>query len=420
MRIMPVTDLKIIVYSPMIPAKGRRSYFMYTGRLVFSQIMDHLPLHTFRRCVARYGGNHKVKSFKCLDQYLCLAFAQLTYRESLRDIEVCLRAQHGKLYHMGIRGKVSRNTLANANKVRDWRIYADFAQSLIHAARRLYIDEDFGVELQNTVYALDSTTIDLSLSVFPWARFRQAKGAIKLHTLLDLRGSIPTFIHISDGKVHDVNLLDVLQPEPGSFYIMDRGYLDFARLYTLHQCASFFVARAKSNFRFRRIYSHKIDKTTGLKCDQTVVPTGFYTAKDYPEKLRRIKYYDAETNRMLIFLTNNFILPPMTITFLYRCRWQIELFFKWIKQNLRIKSFYGTTENAVKTQIWTAVSVYVLVAIIKKRLHLEASLYTILQILSVTLFEKISLIQALTVSSYENQAAEDDKQLKLFDLTLGH
>lgn len=417
---MPVIDLKIIVSSSMIPAKCRRGYFMYTGRLVFSQLMDHLPIHTFRRCVLRYDGNHKVKSFKCLDQYLCLVFAQLTYREGLRDIEVCLRAQQSKLYHMGIRGKVSRNTLSNANKVRDWRIYADFAQSLIDVARRLYLDEDFGVELQNTVYALDSTTIDLSLSVFPWAKFRQAKAAIKLHTLLDLRGSIPSFIHISDGKLHDVNLLDVLQPEPASFYIMDRGYLDFERLYHLHQYASFFVTRAKSNFRFRRVYSHQIDKTTGLKCDQTVVPTGFYTAKDYPEKLRRIKYYDAETNRTLIFLTNNFILPPLTITLLYRCRWQIELFFKWIKQNLRIKAFYGTSENAVKTQIWIAVSVYVLVAIIKKRLHLEASLYTILQILSVTLFEKFSLIQILNNSDYENQAAEDDKQLNLFDLTLGH
>jgi hypothetical protein len=284
----------------------------------------------------------------------------------------------------------------------------------------LYIDEDFGVELQNTVYALDSTTIDLSLSVFPWATFRKAKAAIKLHTILDLRGSIPTFIHISDGKLHDVNLLDILQPEPGSFYIMDRGYLDFARLYLLHQCASFFVTRAKSNLRFRRVYSHQVDKTTGLMCDRTVVPTGFYTVKDYPEKLRRIKYYDAETKRTLIFLTNNFLLPPLTITLLYRCRWQIELFFKWIKQNLRIKAFYGTTENAVKTQIWVAVSVYVLVAIIKKRLQWEASLYTILHILSVTLFEKTPLIQILNNSDYENQTAEDDKQLKLFDLTLGH
>lgn len=388
---------------------------MYTGSLVFSQVMDHLPMHTFRRCVQRYRGNYKVKRFKCLDQYLCMAFAQLTYRESLRDIEACLRAQQSKLYHMGIRSNVSRNTLANANKVRDWRIYADFAQPLISTARRLYINDDFGVELEQTVYALDSTTIDLSLSVFPWAKFRQTKAAIKLHTLLDLRGSIPTFIHISDGKLHDVNVLDILLPEPGAFYVMDRAYLDFGRLYTLHQAAVFFVIRAKSNFQFRRIYSHPVEKSTGLKCDQSIVVTGFYTSKGYPEKLRRIKYYDAETNKTLVFLTNNFALPALTITLIYRCRWQVEIFFKWIKQNLRIKSFYGTTENAVKTQVWIAVSVYVIVAIIKKRLNLEASLYTILQILSVTVFERTPLFQLFANQDCKAKGQEHHKQLKLFN-----
>jgi len=388
---------------------------MYTGRLVFSQLMDYLPIHTFRRCVQRYRGNHKIKYFKCLDQYLCMAFAQLTYRESLRDIEACLRAQRKKLYHMGIRSNVSRNTISNANKVRDWRIYADFAQSLIHTARKMYANEDFGVELDQTVYALDATTIDLCLSVFPWARFRDTKAAIKLHTLMDLRGSIPTFIHISDGKLHDVNVLDQLIPEPGSFYIMDRGYLDFERLYTLNQCAAFFVIRAKSNLKFRRLYSHPIKKITGLRCDQTIVLTGFYSSKSYPEKLRRIKYYDPETGRTLTFLTNNFTLSPLTITELYRCRWQIELFFKWIKQHLRIKSFFGTTENAVKTQIWIAVSVYVLIAIIKKRLHLEASLYTILQILSVTIFERLPLLQILTEPDYKTNNPVMYNQLNLFD-----
>ena len=388
---------------------------MYAGRLVYSQLIDHLPMHTFRRCVQRYRGNHKVKSFTCLDQYLCMAFAQLTYRESLRDIEACLRSQYNKLYHMGIRGKISRNTLANANKIRDWRIYAEFAQSLISIARQLYIDDDFGVELDQTVYALDSTTIDLCLSVFPWARFRQTKAAIKLHTLLDLRGNIPTFIHISDGKLHDINVLDELIPEPASFYVMDRGYLDFARLYTISQCAAFFVIRAKSNFQFRRIYSHPIDKDTGLKCDQTIALTGPHTSKDYPEKLRRIKYHDAQTNKTLVFLTNSFTLPALTIAQLYRCRWQIELFFKWIKQNLRIKSFYGTTDNAVKTQVWIAVSVYVLVAIIKKRLRLDMSLYTILQILSVNVFERTSLLQILTDEHYKTETAEYYKQLTLFN-----
>ena len=388
---------------------------MYTGKLVFSQIIDHLPMHTFRRCVQRYRGNRKIKRFSCLDQYLCMAFAQLTYRESLRDIEACLRAQHNKLYHMGIRAAVSRNTLSNANKVRDWCIYADLAQSLIHIARGLYIDEDFGVELDQTVYALDATTIDLCLSVFPWAHFRQTKAAIKLHTLLDLRGNIPTFIHISDGKLHDINVLDVLLPEPGAFYIMDRGYLDFDRLYTLTVAAAFFVIRAKSNLQCRRLYSHPVDKATGLRYDQTIVLTGFYAAKDYPMKLRRIKYHDATTNKTFVFLTNNFALPALTIAELYRCRWQVELFFKWIKQHLRIKAFYGTTENAVKTQIWIAVSVYVLVAIIKKRLRLEASLYTILQILSVTIFERTPLLQVLTDSDCNMQGCESLNQLNLFD-----
>lgn len=388
---------------------------MYTGKLIFSQITEYLPIHFFRQCVDRYHGNHKVKSFTCLDQYLCMAFAQITYRESLRDIEACLRAQHNKLYHMGIRGKVSRNTLANANKVRDWRIYADFAQILICMARQLYINDDFGIELDQTVYALDSTTIDLSLSVFPWAPFRKAKAAIKLHTLLDLRGSIPTFIHISDGKLHDVNILDELIPEPGSFYVMDRGYLDFARLYLMNLWSSFFVIRAKSNFQYRRLYSHPIDKHTGLKCDQTILLTGFYPRKDYPEKLRRIKYHDAETNKTLVFLTNNFSLPAMVITQLYKSRWKIELFFKWIKQHLRIKSFYGTSENAVKAQIWIAVSVYVIIAIIHKRLKPDMSLYTFLQILSVTVFEKISLLQLVTKKEYKNENCKTPNQLKLFD-----
>jgi len=388
---------------------------MYTGKLVFSQVMDALPLHTLRRCIQRYGGHRKIQSFTCIDQYFCMAFAQLTYRESLRDIEVCLRAQPNKLYHLGIRGGVSRNTLANANKVRDWRIYADFAQSLIQIARRLYVDDEFGVELHNTVYALDATTIDLCLSVFPWARFRQTKAAIKLHTLLDLRGSIPTFLHITDGKVHDVNILDLLLPEAGAFYVMDRGYLDYRRLFTLNAAAAFFVIRAKSNLQFRRMYSHAVDSTTGLRCDQTIVLTGFYPSQHYPAKLRRIKYYDATSDKTLAFLTNNFTLPALTIADLYRCRWQVELFFKWIKQHLRIKTFYGTSENAVKTQLWIAVSVYILVAIIKKRLKIPASLYTILQILSVTVFERMPLNHILTDSDDKDYTQESANQLNLFD-----
>ena len=345
-----------------------------------------------------------------------MAFAQLTYRESLRDIECCLRAMQKKLYHIGIRGNVSRSTLADANENRDWRIYCDFAQILIQEARRLYANDDFGLELKETVYALDASTIDLCLSVFPWARFRRSKAAIKLHTLLDLRGNIPSFISITDGKVHDVNVLDELIPEPGSIYVMDRGYLDFDRLYRLHQNHAFFVIRRKVNTRFRRIYSAEIDKTTGLKCDQAIMLTGFYTQKSYPEKLRRVKYYDAENEKRLDFLTNNFSLPAITIANLYKCRWQVELFFKWIKQHLRIKAFYGTSENAVKSQIWIAISVYVLVAIIKKRLIIEQSLYTILQILSVSIFEKMPIYQALTNTFYEKETTPYYKQLSLFDI----
>jgi len=371
---------------------------MYLGKLVFTQIIDHLPLHTFRRCIHRYDGNRYIKRFSCQDQYRCMAFAQLTYRESLRDIEACLKAQSHKLYHMGIRSNVARSTLADANEKRDWRIYADFAQSLIQTARRLYANEDLGLELDNTVYALDATTIDLCLSVFPWAHFRQTKAAIKLHTLLDLRGNIPSFIHISDGKLHDVNVLDILLPEPGAFYVMDRGYLDFERLYQLNQASSFFVIRAKSNLQCRRVYSHPVDKSTGLRCDQIVNLTGFYTAQHYPDQLRRIKFYDAVTDKRFVFLTNNFSLPALTIAKLYRHRWQVELFFKWIKQHLRIKSFFGTSENAVKTQVWIAVSVYILVAIIKKRSNIKASLYSILQILSLTLFETTPIDQLLSRS----------------------
>ncbi len=388
---------------------------MHEGTTIFAQIMDFLPKHRFRKCVDRYSGNYHSRSFSCFDQFMCMAFAQLTYRESLRDIECCLRAMHEKLYHMGIRGKVSRSTLAYANENRDWRIYCDFAQILIHEARQLYLNEDFGLELEQTVYALDSSTIDLCLSVFPWARFRRTKGAIKLHTLLDLRGNIPSFIAITDGKVHDVNILDVLIPEAGSIYVMDKAYLDFGRLYDLNQCAAFFVVRAKSNTRLKRLYSNPVDKSTGVQCDQVVILTGFYPKKQYPEKLRRIRFFDSEKNKRLVFLTNQFGLSPETIAALYRNRWQVELFFKWIKQNLRIKSFYGTSENAVKTQIWIAISVYVLVAIIKKRLKLEQSLYTILQIFSVTVFEKIRILQAMTDDAYKNEITSNHIQLKLFD-----
>ena len=388
---------------------------MNQGQTVFSQIIDFLPQKKFRQCVNRYNGNYRVRSFKCYDQLLCMAFAQLTYRESLRDIECCLRAMREKLYHMGIRGKVSRSTLADANEVRDWRIYSDFAQILIHEARHLYAEDDFGLELNDTVYALDSSTIDLCLSLFPWARFRKTKAAVKLHTLLDLRGDIPTFIWITDGKVHDVNVLDYLVPEPGAIYVMDRAYLDFQRLYQMHQHLAIFVTRSKTNTGLRRLYSHKVDKTTGVRYDQTVVPTGFYTKKDYPDKLRRIKYFDAEKGRAFIFLTNQFTLPALTIAELYRCRWRVEIFFKWIKQHLRIKKFFGTSENAVKTQIWIAISTYVLVAIMKKRMKIDLSLYTILQILSISLFEKKPIYQVLTESSYKNKMTSGPIQLKLFE-----
>jgi hypothetical protein len=388
---------------------------MNQGKTIFSQIIDFLSKHKFRQCVNRYNGNYRVRSFTCFDQFLCMAFAQLTYRESLRDIECCLRAMREKLYHMGIRGNVSRSTIAYANENRDWRIYCDFAQILIHEARQLYANEDFGLELDETVYALDSSTIDLCLSVFPWARFRKTKSAIKLHTLLDLRGNIPSFITITDGKVHDVNILDVLIPEPGAIYVMDKAYLDFERLFTLHQCSAFFVTRAKTNTALKRLYSMPVDKSTGIRCDQVVVLTGFYTSKDYPDKLRRIKFVDPDNGKRLVFLTNQFSFPAETVAALYKCRWQVELFFKWIKQHLRIKAFYGTSENAVKTQIWIAISVYVLVAIIKKQMKLDLSLYKILQIFSITLFEKMPILQALTETDYKNEITSGHIQLNLFE-----
>jgi Domain of unknown function (DUF4372)/Transposase DDE domain len=388
---------------------------MYQGQTVFSQLMDFLPRHTFRTCVNRYQGNYRMRSFSCYDQFLCMAFAQLTFRESLRDIECCLRAMAEKLYHVGIRGQVSRSTMADANESRDWRIYADFAQTLIHQARRLYVKENFGVQLNETVYALDSSTIDLCLSLFPWARFRKTKAGIKLHTLLDLRGSIPSFIAITEAKLHDVNILDRLIPEPGAIYVMDRGYLDFERLYLLHQAPAFFVIRSKVNTDLRRLYSMPVDKDSGVLCDQIVVLEGFYTNQSYPEKLRRIKFYDAQRDKRLTFLTNQFSLPAATIANLYRCRWQVEIFFKWIKEHLHIKAFYGTSENAVKTQIWIAVSVYVLVAIVKKKMKTELTLYTILQVLSLTLFEKMPLYQAFAQSAYRNKITTIDNQLKLFD-----
>ncbi|MFZ2098655.1 MAG: IS4 family transposase [Anaerolineales bacterium] len=388
---------------------------MNSGKTIYAQLMEFLPIHEFRKCVKRYNGSYKIKRFSCWDQFLCMAFAQLTYRESLRDIQACLRASQQKLYHMGIRGKVSRNTLAHANQVRDWRIYADFAQVLIGIARELYINENFGVELDQTAYALDATIIDLCLSLFPCAQFRNRKGAIKLHTLIDLRGSIPAVVIITHGKIHEVTILDDLLIEPGAIYIMDRGYLDFARLHRIHQSSGFFITRAKRNFNCKRLYSNSADKKTGIRCDQIVVLQGFYARKDYPDKLRRIRYHDAENNKTLVFLTNNFILPAGTIAKLYRCRWQVELFFKWIKQHLRIKAFYGTTENAVKTQIWIAISVYVLVAIVKRRLKLSLSLYTILQILSVTLFEKIPLLQAFMDIDDAELNSDFCKQLNLFN-----
>ena len=384
---------------------------MYSGKIVFSQIMDFLPMYEFQKCVERYQGNHRTRNFSCTDQFLCMAFAQLTYRESLRDIESCLRSMNSRLYHMGIRSpQISRPTIARANENRDWRIYADFAQVLIHMAKKLYAQEDFGVELDNTVYALDATTIDLCLSLFPWARFRKTKAGIKLHTLLDLRGNIPTFIDITEALLADVNILDILVVEPGSFYVMNRGYVDFERFYRVHQDRAFFVTRAKKIFKFKRIYSRSVDKLTGLRCDQTIVLTNSFT--DYPEPLRRIRFFDAENNRMLTFLTNDFSHPALTITRLYKCRWQIELFFKWIKQHLRIKAFFGTSANAVKTQIWIAICVYVLVAIIKKRLNIQHSLYTILQVFSVAAFEKIPLAELLTAAE---PVASQETQLTLWD-----
>ena len=389
---------------------------MNTGKTILSQIMSYLPTYEFRRCVQRYRGNHKVKSFSCWDQYLCMVFAQLSFRESLRDIITCLRAMQNKLYHTGIRGNISKSTLADANENRDWRIYADFAQILISRARHLYKDDPFGVEIDETVYALDSTTIDLCLSVFPWAKFRKHKAAVKLHALLDLHGNIPSFIEITDGKVHDVNILDEIFPEPGSYYIMDRAYIDFTRLYTLNLENAFFIIRAKSNFKFRRLYSHPIDKSTGLRCDQTIVTTGTNTKDKYPDKLRRIRFYDSENDKYFVFLTNKFVLPALTIADLYNCRWQIEIFFKWIKQHLKIKSFYGTSENAVKTQIWIAISIYVLVAIVKKQLNIAIPLYTFLQILSVSVFEQVHILQLVRNPVYRDNEGHISNQLNLFDL----
>jgi len=388
---------------------------MYQGKTIFSQLMEYIPLKLFHQCVERYQGHYRVKSFSCWDQFLCMAFAQFTYRESLRDIEVCLRSLQPKLYHAGFRGRISHSTLADANETRDWRIYADFAQILIHTARELYAGDALDVELEQTVYALDSTTIDLCLSLFPWAAFRHSKGAVKLHTLIDLRGNIPTFLHITDGKVHDVKILDILIPEPGAIYVLDRGYLDFARLYAWSQASAFFVTRTKRNLDFRRIYSRPVDKATGLRCDQTIQLTGVESAKHYPTRLRRIRFFDVEKNKRLGFLTNHFSLPALTITELFRSRWQVELFFKWIKQHLRIKAFYGTSANAVKTQIWIAISVYVLVAIVKKRLQLEQSLYTILQILSITLFEKRPMKQVFSEPPVLLPSGVHDEQQVLFE-----
>ncbi len=388
---------------------------MYTGRIVFSQLMDFVPKSDFEKCVQQYQGNYRIRKFSCYDQYLCMAFAQLTYRESLRDIETCLRAMQSKLYHAGIRGNVSKSTLSDANENRDWRIYADFSLVLIQIARNLYVDDDFGVKLEQIAYVLDSSTIDLCLSLFPWARFRRYKAAIKLHTLLDLRGNIPCFICITDGKTHDVNILDKLALEPGAFYIMDRGYIDFARLYVFTSSLAFFVIRAKKNLDFNRRSYRLVDKSTGLRCDQTIVLKGRKSSEQYPAPLRRISYYDAENKKRFVFLTNNFTLPALTIAQLYKCRWQVELFFKWVKQHLRIKAFFGTSMNAVKTQIWIAISVYVLVAIVKKRLNLDRSMNEILQILSITLFEKVSIFQVLTEFSLQNQICESCNQLSFKD-----
>ena len=390
-----------------ITNQTERGAVMSKGQTVFSQIMDFLPVYEFRKCVKRYNGDYRVKNFTCWNQFLSLAFAQLTYRESLRDIESCLNSMSRRLYHMGFRGKISKSTLADANEKRPWQIYADFAQVMINRARILYQDDPLAVELEETIYALDSTVIDLCLSLFPWAHFRKAKGAVKMHTLLDLRGNIPTFIAITEGKVHDVNILDVLEPEQGAFYIMDRGYIDFARLFSFTEKGASFVIRAKDNLRFRRLYSRKVDKQCGLRCDQTIVLTGLHSKDDYPQQLRRIRYYDAINGKYMTFLTNNFNVEAFTITELYKSRWQIELFFKWIKQHLRIKVFYGTSMNAVKTQIWVAITVYVLVAIIKRKLKVDASLYTILQIFSVTAFEQIPIEHIL--KDYISREVDDSE-----------
>ena len=388
---------------------------MYEGKLIFSQLMDFVPWRRFQTCVKRYRGDYKVKTYPCAEQFRVMAFAQLTYRHSLREIETCLRAVKTKLYHMGICSTICHSNLAHANNQRDWRIYADFAQVLIQRAKQLYLDEDLGLDLDATVYALDASTIDLCLSMFPWAKFRKAKGAVKLHTLMNLQGSIPEFILISDGKLHDVNVLDYLLPVPGAYYVMDRGYLDFERLYAMHQAKAYFVTRAKRNFTFKRRYSHEVDKSTGVQCDQTVVLKTFYSFQGYPEPLRRIRYYDENLDKRLVFLTNNFELPATTIAALYKSRWQIELFFKWIKQHLRIKSFYGTSQNAVKSQIWIAVSTYLLVAIVKKELRVDLPLYTILQILSLVQFEKTPILQALSTTDCKTQDPTCRNQLLLFE-----
>jgi hypothetical protein len=389
---------------------------MHLGKTVFAQLMDFIPAHDFRRAVARYQGNRKVSRFSCWDQFLGMAFAQLTYRESLRDIETCLRAFGSRLYHLGIRGHISRSTLADANERRDYRIYADLARALISIARPLYAGEDFGVDLEQTVYALDCTIIELCLSLCPWARYRAYHAGVKVHTLLDLEGNIPAFITVKPAKIHEIHLLDELPPEPGSIYLLDRGYLDFARLYHLHQALAFFVIRSRRSFSFHRLAARPVDKLTGLRCDQTIRLKSFYPAHGYPEPLRRIRYHDAETNKTLIFLTNNFLLPTLTIPQLYRCRWQVELFFKWIKQHLRIKKFYGLSPNAVQTQIWIAISVYVLLAIVRKRLQLDLSLHSMSQILSVTLLEKMPILQAFSRFNAYNELADSRNQLTLFNL----
>jgi len=389
---------------------------MNLGRTVFSQLIAFLPDREFRRCVALYSGDHRPRGFSCWDQFLCMAFAQFTYRESLRDIEACLRSSPDKLYHMGIRGRISRSTLADANESHDWHIFADFAQILIARARLLYAHDPFGAELQMSAYALDSTTIDLCLTMFPWARFRERKGAVKMHTLIDLHGNIPLFVCVTDGRVHDVNILDQLAPEAGAFYVMDRGYLDFERLYRLTLAAAFFVTRTKENVLLQRRYSHPVDRTSGVKSDHTVMLTAPSSLKHYPAALRRVRYFDAEHQRFLVFLTNNFELPALTIANLYKSRWQVELFFKWIKQHLRIKVFFGTSQNAVRTQIWTAISIYVLVAIIKKELGLSASLYQILQVVSVTIFERVPILQALQLQHAGEKSDPFSNQLSLFNL----